>query len=120
MEEAVLRGRIIAPGFLEDPLKRMAWLENMWIGPTQGQIDPTKETTAAQARVDGHFSTIAIESAGLGYDFDQNIKQIKKERTKIAALPKIDNTVIKAVVDEPIDNTNEKIDNPLDEDVEDE
>jgi lambda family phage portal protein len=120
MEEAVLRERIIAPGFLDDPLKRMAWLENMWIGPTQGQIDPTKETTAAQARVDGHFSTIAIESAGLGYDFDQNIKQIKKERTKIAALPKIDNTVTKVVVDEPIDNTNEKIDNPLDEDVEDE
>ncbi len=118
MEEAILRERIIAPGFLDDPLKRKAWLENMWIGPTQGQIDATKETAAAQARVDGSFSTIAIESAGLGYDFDQNIKQIRKERVKLAGLPRV-GAVAQAEEDEGVDETNERIDNPLNEDIED-
>ena len=77
MEEAVLRGRILAPGFMTDPLLRKAYLGNLWIGVAPGQIDPTKETAAAQARVDGNFSTVAIESAAMGFDFDQNIKQRK-------------------------------------------
>ena len=93
MEEAVLRGRIIAPGFLNDPMLRKAYLGNMWIGPSQGQIDPTKETAAAQARVDGFFSNIAVESAAMGIDFDQNIKQIKREQTKLAEVKEIMNPV---------------------------
>jgi len=91
MEEAVLRNRIIAPGYLTDPLIRKAYLGNLWIGPSQGQIDPTKETAAAQARVDGFFSNIAAESASMGIDFDQNIKQVKKEQTKLAEIRKIIN-----------------------------
>lgn len=86
MEEAVLLGRIVAPGFLEDPLMRKAYLGNIWIGPAPGQIDPTKETAAAQARVDGLFSNISMESAAMGVDFDQNIKQIASEQKKIKAL----------------------------------
>jgi lambda family phage portal protein len=86
MEEAVLLGRVAAPGFLEDPLMRKAYLGNIWIGPAPGQIDPTKETAAAQARVDGLFSTRSAETAAMGGDFDQNIKQLALEEKKIKAL----------------------------------
>ncbi len=124
MEEAVLRERVIAPGFLTEPLLRKAYLGNLWIGPAAGQIDPVRETTAAQARVDGFFSTIAIESASMGYDFDQNVKQIKKEREKIAPIPQIMSASASvtrgesaSVTRAEIDEINEKIDNILNEDV---
>ena len=118
MEEAILRERVIAPGFLTEPLLRKAYLGNLWIGPAAGQIDPVRETTAAQARVDGFFSTVAIESASMGYDFDQNVKQIKKEREKIADIQKI--MTASTVSNEEVDEINEKVDNPLNEDVDDE
>lgn len=79
MEEAVLRDRIVAPGFLEDPLIRKAYLNNIWTGPTQGQIDQLKETKAAKLRNDSLMSTIDQEVAALGGDFDQNMQQIRKE-----------------------------------------
>lgn len=120
MEEAVLRERIIAPGFLTDPLLRKAFLGNLWIGPAAGQIDPTKETAAAQARVDGFFSNISIESAAMGIDFDQNMKQIKREQSKLAEIRKIMSPQ-KAVTasNEEVDDLNDNVDNPLNEETED-
>lgn len=79
MEEAVLRGRIDAPGFMEDFAVRAAYLQNKWVGPNPGQIDPTKETTAALDRIGGRLTTIAGESAAIGEDFDRNIEQIAYE-----------------------------------------
>lgn len=118
MEEAVLRERILAPGFLTEPLFRKAYLGNMWIGPAAGQIDPTKETGAAQDRVDGFFSTIAIESASMGFDFDQNMKQIKKEKEKIAEIQQIMLPIMAASEpNEEVDEINENVDNTLNEDV---
>ncbi len=120
MEEAVLRERIIAPGFLTDPLRRKAFLGNLWIGPAAGQIDPTKETAAAQARVDGFFSNISIESAAMGIDFDQNMKQVKREQSKLAEIRNIMSPQ-KAVTgpNEEVDDLNDNVDNPLNEDTED-
>ena len=120
MEEAILRERIIAPGFLTDPLLKKAFLGNLWIGPAAGQIDPTKETAAAQARVDGFFSNISIESAAMGVDFDQNMKQIKREQSKLAETRKI-MVPQKAVTasNEEVDDLNNNVDNPLNEDIED-
>ncbi len=46
MYEAVARGRIIAPGFFDNPLARKAYLGCLWIGPSQGMLDPTKEISA--------------------------------------------------------------------------
>ncbi len=121
MEEAVLRERIIAPGFLTEPLLRKAYLGNLWIGPAAGQIDPTKETTAAQARVDGFFSTVAIESASMGYDFDQNMKQIKKEHMKIAEIQQVlSHAKTSTASNEEVDDINEKVDNTLNEEVDEE
>lgn len=121
MEEAVLRERIIAPGFLTDPLIRKAYLGNLWIGPAAGQIDPTKETAAAQARVDGFFSNISIESAAMGIDFDQNIKQIAKEQKKLLAIRQMMTPALPKVTapNEEVDDMNENTDNLLNEETED-
>ena len=120
MEEAVLRERILAPGFLSDPLKRKAFLGNLWIGPAAGQIDPTKETAAAQARVDGFFSNISIESASMGIDFDQNVKQIAREQKKLVGIRKMMNPPEKVIaLNEEVDALNENVDNPLNEETED-
>ncbi len=85
-EEAVLRNRIDAPGFLDDFAIRAAYLQNKWVGPNPGQIDPVKETTAALDRIGGRLTTIAGESAAIGEDFDQNIEQVAYEENKMKDL----------------------------------
>ncbi len=83
MYEAVVTGRIAAPGFLADPAIKMAYLGCEFIGPTKGQIDELKEVRAADERVSAGFSTIATETAQLtGGDWDKNHKQQTKERKK--------------------------------------
>ena len=82
--EAVLLGRINAPGFLEDPAIKKAYCGAVWVGPTQGQLDPTKETNAAELRVRSGFSTRTKEAAEMnGSDFDMNIKKAKDESAKM-------------------------------------
>lgn len=82
MFEAVAKGRINAPGFFDDPLIRKAYCDAEWNGPTQGQIDPLKEVTAASKRVSEGFSTRAKETSELtGGDFFKNINQrIREEK----------------------------------------
>ncbi len=46
LAEAVARGRILAPGFFDDPLIRAAWCGARWDGPAQTQLDPLKEANA--------------------------------------------------------------------------
>ncbi|GJQ59779.1 MAG: phage portal protein [Candidatus Scalindua sp. AMX11] len=87
MEEAVLRGRIIAPGFLDDPQKRDAYLSNVWIGPAQGSIDPQREISAVEKRIELGISTRAEETAALtGTDWDQKVDRIKKEAEIMAGV----------------------------------
>jgi lambda family phage portal protein len=86
MEEAVLRGRIDAPGFMDDFAIKAAYLEKKWVGPAPGQIDPTKETTAALDRIGGRLSTIAGESAAIEEDFDKNVEQTAYEENTMDAL----------------------------------
>jgi lambda family phage portal protein len=105
VREAVLRGRLVAPGFLDDPLLRKAYLGNIWIGPAQGQIDPTKETKGARDRVAALFTTIDQETAALGGDFDQNIQQIKKE-AKLKEELGI-GTVVKEEIEDPKEEDDE-------------
>ena len=80
LTEAVARGRIEAPGFLEDPVIRKAWCGADWNGPAQGMLDPTKEVQAAQQRVENGFSTREEETIGLtGGNFKRNARQLKRE-----------------------------------------
>ncbi|MDI3534816.1 MAG: hypothetical protein PWQ82_1181 [Thermosediminibacterales bacterium] len=80
LAEAVASGRIIAPGFFNDPAIRKAWSKAEWIGPAPGQVDPVKEVTAAIMRVEHGFSTREKETTELtGGNWDDNIEQIIRE-----------------------------------------
>lgn len=72
LTEAVLKGRVQAPGFFDDPAIRAAWCGAEWFGDAQGQLDPKKEAEAAKIRVDEGFSTREREAAELtGMKYDQ-------------------------------------------------
>ena len=96
--EAVLMGRIDAPGFVDDPLKRKAWSSAIWNGPAPGQLNPVHETKAAIERVEAGFSTRQKESAEInGSDFESNVMIAKRENGLIeeAGLKMIDNSKAK-------------------------
>lgn len=72
LTEAVLKDRVQAPGFFDDPAIRAAWCGAEWFGDAQGQLDPKKEAEAAKIRVDEGFSTREREAAELtGMKYDQ-------------------------------------------------
>lgn len=87
LEEAVLRGYVRAPGFFDDALVRAAWCRAEWIGPTQGQLDPTKEVEAAARRVAEGFSTRTRETRELtgGDWWDFNRLRAREEQERKAA-----------------------------------
>jgi capsid protein len=106
LAEAVAIGRIKLPGFFNDPLIRAAWCKAEWIGPTQGQIDPVKEVTAAILRADNAFSTREQETTGLtGGNYDDNVEQAKLEVKKLkeSGLLDLKSRVIKEAKDEKDD-----------------
>ena len=86
MYEAVVSGRIAAPGFLADPGIRAAYLGCAFVGPAKGQIQEQAEVRAARERVEAGFSTLADETAQLtGGDWDRNHKQqVKERKTRLA------------------------------------
>ncbi|MDR2550012.1 MAG: phage portal protein [Desulfobulbus sp.] len=78
--EAVIFGRLSAPGFLFDPLIRKAWLGTRWVGDAPGEIDPLKAVNAAQARVNMHLTTLEQEYEELiGGDHEAIQPQIVRE-----------------------------------------
>jgi capsid protein len=80
LEEAILMGRIAAPGFFADPIIRAAWCKAQWVGDGPGSIDPEKEVTAAKLRVDLGISTLAAESIAYdGQPWDVKHKQRVRE-----------------------------------------
>ena len=84
LTEAVARGRIIAPGFLTDPLIRQAYLQSEWIGPSQGQLDPTKEVAAAVTAIENGLSTREAESIRLnGSEFAANVDKLTLENERL-------------------------------------
>ena len=86
LAEAVARGRISAPGFLTDPIIRQAYLGSEWIGPSQGQLDPTKEVSAAVTAVENGFSTREAESIKLnGSEYSRNVDKLTTENEQLRA-----------------------------------
>lgn len=92
LTEAVLLGRIQAPGFMQsDPAIRAAYGGAHWIGAAPGQIDPLKEIQAAKERIELGVSTLARETAALtGEDWQQTHRQALKEQKMRQALPLFD------------------------------
>jgi len=82
LTEAVARGRINAPGFFDDPIIKAAYCKAEWHGPSQGQIDPLREVTAAVRRIEAELSTREREAAEMtGTDYNVNHRQRVKEET---------------------------------------
>lgn len=85
LSDAINAGRIVAPGFFEDPVKRSAWLGAQWIGPSRFTLDPLKEWKAEQAAVDLGARTIeqVIMERG-GDDFESTTAQRAREHASRA------------------------------------
>lgn len=87
LTEAVARGRISAPGFLTDPIIRQAYLGSEWIGPSQGQLDPTKEVAAAVQAIENGLSTHEAESIKInGSEYSRNIDKLSNENSLLRAV----------------------------------
>ena len=84
LEEAVWRGYIDLPGFMESRAARRAWLRGVWRGPGRGWVDPVKEITAAAMRVRLGLSTLRDEAFEQGRDFDDLLDAIAAEREALA------------------------------------
>lgn len=84
LTEAVARGRISAPGFLTDPIIRQAYLGSEWIGPSQGQLDPTKEVQAAVLAIENGLSTREAEAVKLnGSQYSANVDKLAVENEQL-------------------------------------
>lgn len=88
LSEAVALGRIEAPGFFEDTLKRAAWCSAEWRSETVKFLDPMKETQAMILRLQNGLSTYSKELAeNTGLDFDDVAETLAQEREIINSLP---------------------------------
>lgn len=76
LEEAFDRGIIRppkgAPSFHE---AITAYTAGRWLGPGRGWIDPTKEAQGAQMRMDSAISTLEVECAEYGLDWEEVLDQ---------------------------------------------
>lgn len=93
MAEAVAKGRIKAPGFFSDPLRRKAYCKAEWNGPARGILNPVQEVNAAVTRVNNGFSTRQGETMEMtGTDYYANIDQLKQEELKMKEVKEIANS----------------------------
>lgn len=85
VSEAVARGRLDAPGFFADPAVRAAYLGCEWIGPSQGQLDPTKEINAELAAIGAGITTREAAAVRInGSDWDENVRRLARENDALA------------------------------------
>lgn len=109
LTEGVIKGRIQAPGFLQNPLIRKAYCNCSWNGPAQGTLDPTKEVQAAQLRVENGFTTRQQETIELGGGdfFDNNRQRIREEEARKQVSPQQTTKMIEGKEDEEEDENNQ-------------
>lgn len=77
MEEAIALGRVTAPDFYAN---KYAWLKSRWVFAGRGWVDPVKEATAAKLRLDANISTLELENAEQGLDWEDVLEQRARER----------------------------------------
>lgn len=91
LADAIIRGRIDAPGFFADVSVRAAWCGASWHGDGPGAIDPEKEANAAGKRMEIGLTSLAEEK--IAYDggsweatHEQQARiQERREADKLAA-----------------------------------
>jgi lambda family phage portal protein len=80
LADAVALGIIDAPGFFSDPFIRAAWCRSSWCGDGPGALDPLKEATAAEKRIEIGQTTLAEEIVAYdGGDREQKHRQRARE-----------------------------------------
>lgn len=88
LAEAVALGRIDAPGYFDDPVKRAAYSAADWYNPALKFLDPVKEVQAMILRLNAGLSTYRQEIAeATGQDFDDVIETLAQERELLNELP---------------------------------
>jgi len=81
LAEAVFLGRVEAPGFFDDPLKRKAYCKALWYGPVIGVLDPVKEAQGAEKRINLMLSTREKESLEMtGTQYEDNMEELAREK----------------------------------------
>lgn len=86
LEHEINMGRVAAPGFHADPFIRAAWSKAVWTGDGPGSVDPVKEVTAAEKRVQLGISTRQAESVlHDGVDWETKQTQLAREARRMRA-----------------------------------
>lgn len=80
LAEAIALGRIDAPGFFDDPVKKSAWLNADWQVERIGTLDEVKAANAAVIRLQNGLSTYEHELAERGQDFDDVVERLRQEK----------------------------------------
>lgn len=83
LEEKIDRGEIEAPDFYK---LRAAYSAARWYGPGRGWVDPVKEGQAAILRIQNNLSTLEIECAEQGNDWQEVLRQNAREKAMKAEL----------------------------------
>lgn len=84
MAEAVILGRVPAPGFFSDPLLRWAYTRSTWSGDSQGSINPKDEVAAYVQAVDARLLTRErAEWELFGTDWSETYDTKKSEHTRL-------------------------------------
>lgn len=83
LEEAINKGLIEAPDFYKN---KNAWIRATWIGPGRGSVDPLKEANASEKRMQINTSTLEIECAAEGLDWEEVLEQRARELQKMKDL----------------------------------
>lgn len=76
LEEAVNGGVVEAPDFYEN---WEAYCRCFWIGDGRGYVDPLKEQQASRGRMEDCTSTLELECAEQGLDWEENLEQQARE-----------------------------------------
>ena len=85
LSEAVATGRVKAPGFFTDPAIRAAYCKAQWLGPVQGQLDPTKEINANLLAISHGIKTHEqVTREYGGGDWVENVERLTVENELLA------------------------------------
>lgn len=81
LTDAIIAGRVDAPGFFDSETLRRAWSAANWYGPALGQINEKVETDAIAAVIGiGGKSSSAAYAEAYGTDYEDTIRALKRER----------------------------------------
>lgn len=84
LDDAIRMKRISAPLYGRDPFTSSLYTWSEWVGPSQGQLNPVQEVSAAVMRIENNLSTYQRECGELtGEDWDLVNSVLTRERGKL-------------------------------------